>query len=745
MDASIMPTTYALSAAQTEIWLAQQLHPDSPVYNIAQYTVIEGAIDATVFEAALRQVIDEADTLRLQFIDSDDGLRQRIGAPAWSMPVLDLTAKADPQAAAQAWMRTDYQQPVNLMQGPLFCYALLKVAPAQWMWYQRYHHIIMDGLGQYLIAQRVAHVYSAMCAGGEPKPCALGSVLKLLNSDAQYQTSAQRERDEAYWLKHCANWPEPTTLASRAASALQHRLRQTAYVATQALGDAASDVSQLAQLLTAALAAYLHRLTGAQDVVLGFPVTARLGTDRHIPGTLAHDISLRFTVQPEMNLSSLLQQAAQIQRGFRYQRYPSEALRRRLGLPPGQALFGAAVNVMPFDYDLSFDGYPSTNHNLLNGPVDDLMLGVYWTPNNSQCRIDFNANPACYTAEELEAHQRRFVRFVQALAADATRPICGFDLLDAEERHRLLVEWNATQQDYPAHQCIHQLFEAQVERTFEATALVYEDQALSYAELNAQANRLAHELIGLGVKPDARVAICVERSPAMVVGLLAILKAGGGYVPLDPAYPGERLAHILEDAAPEIVLADASGRAALGEVALADRTVLDPNTLPEQAETNPSVPALTSRHLAYVIYTSGSTGMPKGVMVHHQGVVRLVRNTDYVQVEPEACFAFASNMAFDATTFEIWAPLLNGARIEVIDRDILLSPSALACKLKQSRVTILFLTTALFNQVAREQVDAFSDLHYLLFGGDDLPPANRAGRSLVKFVFGEEDEHEEAL
>ncbi|MCG1055176.1 amino acid adenylation domain-containing protein, partial [Mycetohabitans sp. B5] len=296
------------------------------------------------------------------------------------------------------------------------------------------------------------------------------------------------------------------------------------------------------------------------------------------------------------------------------------------------------------------------------------------------------------------------------------------NVLPANERTLLLETWNATQQDYPAHQCIHQLFEAQVERTPQAPALVVEERTLSYAQLNAQANRLAHQLIELGVKPDARVAICVERSPAMVVGLLAILKAGGAYVPLDPSYPGERLAHILTDAAPDIVLADAVGRAALGEATLASRTVLDPHVLPARADTNPSVLALTSRHLAYVIYTSGSTGVPKGVMVHHQGVVRLVRNTDYIKVEPGAVFALASNLAFDATTFEIWAPLLNGARIEVIERETLLSPATLARKLKQSGVTVLFLTTALFNQMVKEKVEAFSDLHYLLFGGENADP-----------------------
>ncbi|WP_041754829.1 non-ribosomal peptide synthetase [Mycetohabitans rhizoxinica] len=717
---AISLTTYPLSSAQTEIWLAQQLHSGSPVYNIAQYTVIEGAIDPTVFEAALRQVIDEADSLRLQFVESEAGLRQRIGSPAWSMPVLNLTAEAESQAVAQAWMRTDYEEPVDLMQGPLFQYALLKVAPKQWIWYQRYHHIMMDGYGAVLIAQRVAQVYSALCAEREPAPCTFGSVLKLLESDAQYRASAQREKDEAYWLKHCAHWPVPATLAGRAAPALQHRLRQTAYLATQALGDAASDVGRLAQFLTAALATYLHRMTRAQDVALGLPVTARLGANRHIPGVVSNTVPLRFTFEAKMTLASLLQQATQIQRGFRYQRYPSEALRRKLELMPGQALFGATVNVMPFDYDLSFDGYPSSNHNLLNGPVEDLMLAVYWTPDNPQLRIDFDVNPACYTAEELEAHRCRFVRFMQALAADVTQPIGEIDLLDTEERHRLLIEWNATQQDYPAHQCIHQLFEAQVEHTPEAMALVYEEQTLSYAELNARANRLAHQLIELGVMPDARVAICVQRSPAMVVGLLAILKAGGAYVPLDPSYPGERLAHILADAAPNIVLADAAGRAALGGAALTDRTVLDPNWLPAQAETNPVVPDLASRHLAYVIYTSGSTGMPKGVMVEHRSIARLVINNGYLDVGAADRVALAANPAFDASTFEVWAPLLNGAAAVVISRDTVLNPAAFAQTLQEQRISILWLTVGLFNQLFIELGPVFPQLKALIVGGDAL-------------------------
>ncbi|MCG1042710.1 amino acid adenylation domain-containing protein, partial [Mycetohabitans sp. B8] len=724
MSACVTPfVTYPLSAAQTEIWLAQQLHPDSPVFNIAQYTVIEGAVEPALFEAAVRWVIGEADSLRLQFVVSDKGLRQSISSPEASVPLLDFSAQADPQAAAEAWMRTDYERPVDILRGPLFQYALLKVAPERFISYQRSHHIIMDGYGGALIAQRVAQVYSAMCAGIEPPPCAFGSVQQLLESNARYQTSAQRARDEAYWLKRCTAWPEPATLASRSAPALQHRLRQTTYLAAQAVGNYASDAGQLAQLLTAALAAYLYRMTGAQDVVLGFPVTARLGADRHIPGTFANAVPLRFTVHPEMTLSSLMQQAAQeIRRGFRYQRYPSEALRRKLGLAPGQLLFSTSVNVMPFDYDLSFGEHASTNHNLLNGPVEDLMLGVYPLPDSSQVRIDFNANPACYSMEELVAYQRRFVQFLETLAADATQPIGSVELLDAKERRQLLVEWNTTQQAYPAHRCIHQLFEAQAEHTPEATALVYEDQTLSYAQLNAQANRLAHRLIELGVQPDARVAICVERSPAMVVGLLAILKAGGAYVPLDPAYPSERLAHILADATPDIVLADAAGRAALGEAALAERTVLDPDALPNRAHTNPSVPGLTARHLAYVIYTSGSTGTPKGVMVEHQSLTNLysaLQQAVFAHCPIHARVGLNASIVFDASLQSVLS-LLNGCALAPIPQHIRSDGAALLQWLAATNIDVLDCTPLQLEMLLSADLLKHPRALTLLVGGESI-------------------------
>ncbi|WP_338861220.1 amino acid adenylation domain-containing protein [Mycetohabitans rhizoxinica] len=309
---------------------------------------------------------------------------------------------------------------------------------------------------------------------------------------------------------------------------------------------------------------------------------------------------------------------------------------------------------------------------------------------------------------------------------DAEIPAGRLNLLPSAERELLLHTWNATQRDYPSHSCIHQLFEAQVERTPDATALVYEDQTLSYAQLNAQANRLAHQLIKLGVKPETRVAICVERSLAMLVGLLAILKAGGAYVPLDPAYPAERLATILADAAPTIVLADAAGRVALGDAALASRTVLDPNALPALADTNPSVPDLTSRHLAYVIYTSGSTGRPKGVMVQHQGIGNLVMAIAQTLelTEQDRMLQFAP-LSFDTSVEEIFTPLTQGAAV-VLRTDAWLTGGQRFWTLCQAnRVSVVDLPVQFWAQLTQEKAPVADGVRAILIGGDALSASAR--------------------
>ena len=315
-------------------------------------------------------------------------------------------------------------------------------------------------------------------------------------------------------------------------------------------------------------------------------------------------------------------------------------------------------------------------------------------------------------------------------AAEVRSGKSGLELhqLSAAQRAQLLLGFNDTQVAYPSDRCVHELFEAQVARTPEAIALVYEDRQMSYGELNAHANRLARRLIAQGIGTDDRVAICLPRGLEMVVGLLGILKAGGAYVPLDPSYPAQRLAYLLEDSAPVALLTQAALRARLPAsdvpvlvLELADEISINAG----EPEDNPDARArgLSSRHLAYVIYTSGSTGLPlrRGVMIEHARA-SLVINNCYAHITTADCVAHCANPAFDASTWEIWSALLNGAKLLIVPQAVLLDPEYFRRALIDGGTTALWLTVGLFNEYLNVIDVALGRLQYLLIGGDTLDP-----------------------
>jgi amino acid adenylation domain-containing protein len=294
--------------------------------------------------------------------------------------------------------------------------------------------------------------------------------------------------------------------------------------------------------------------------------------------------------------------------------------------------------------------------------------------------------------------------------------------LTKQEKHQILVEWNNTTVDYPQHLCIHELFAAEVEKTPDNIAVVFDGQKLTYQQLNYQANKVAHYLQSLGVGTEVLVGISVERSLEMIVGLLGILKAGAAYLPLDPTYPKERISFMLADSQVQVLLTQQKFVQGFAESG-AKTVCLDQDweLIDRQNQENPTS-NVTSENLAYVIYTSGSTGTPKGVPVPHRAVNRLVCNTNYVQFTTTDRTAQASNTSFDAATFEIWGSLLHGATLVGVPQNVLLSPLDFASYISEQKINILFLTTALFNQLANIVPQAFKDLRYLLFGGEAVDP-----------------------
>jgi amino acid adenylation domain-containing protein len=318
--------------------------------------------------------------------------------------------------------------------------------------------------------------------------------------------------------------------------------------------------------------------------------------------------------------------------------------------------------------------------------------------------------------------QQHYQQLLEAIVAAPETPLADLPLVTDEERRQLVEEWGANRVEYPREATIPELFARQVALRPDAIAVTGEGQPLSYRELDARANQLAHRLRRLGVGPDVLVGLCMGRSVEMVVGILGILKAGGAYVPLDPTYPQERLAFMLKDAGLRLLVAQERMLAGLpahaAHMVCVDRDWASISAEPSQA---PAV-NVTAENLAYVIYTSGSTGKPKGVAVPHRAVVRLVSNTDYAPLGPDDVVAQVSNSSFDAATFELWGALLNGGRLVIITKDVVLTPAEFAKELDRHGVTTLFLTTALFNLVARHAPRAFSKLRHLLFGGEAVEP-----------------------
>ncbi|KAG0293381.1 hypothetical protein BGZ96_002907 [Linnemannia gamsii] len=490
--------------------------------------------------------------------------------------------------------------------------------------------------------------------------------------------------------------------------------------------------ASLFMVLHAALASLLTRLGADTDIPIGSPIAGP--TDEaadELANFFVNTLVLRTDTSGNPSFSKLLQQArktclaAYAHHDLQFERLVEvlNPVRSTAHHPLFQVLLALQSNVQPpFDFSgahLRVEDVAST--------VTPFDLSFYFNQTPDELGLEGTIEYATdlFDRQTIAQLAQRLVSLLEAIAQNPDQPIGGIELLDAAERQQLLVEWNATEREYPAQHCIHQLFEEQVECTPHATALVYEDQVLSYAELNAHANRLAHQLIELGVQPDARVAICVERSPAMVIGLLAILKAGGAYVPLDPVYPGERLMHILADAAPSILLADAAGRAALGETALASLTVLDPNRLSESATSNPHISALTPHHLAYIIYTSGSTGKPKGVMIEHTQITRLFDATEaWYHFDQNDTWCLFHSFAFDVSVWELWGALRHGGKLVLVPHFITRSPQEFYRLVCEQGVTVLNQTPSAFKPLisSQAQSELRDRLRYVIFAGEALEP-----------------------
>ncbi|MET9617094.1 non-ribosomal peptide synthase/polyketide synthase [Kitasatospora indigofera] len=684
----------SLTAAQREIWLAEQRSRTAvPGYRVGECLEIHGPVDPESFETALRRVVDEVDALHVSFVDDGEGPRQVVRETwDWAPAHLDLSGAPAPRAAAMEWMERDLARPLDLASDPLFGHALIRLSPTEFLWYLNYHHIVLDALSSALVRQRVGEVYSALAAGAPVPPSAFGSLRDLVDSDAAYRSSADFAADRAYWTERFADRPAPTRLAHRSPTDpnLALRLREERELRRpDALRAAAGRAGvRWSRLVIAATALYAHRLTGTQDVVLALPVTARRSAGRDlmsVPGTMSNVVPLRLAVRPDMRWCDLVGQVArEVDAAVAHERYRSEDLLRDLGAPGSTGTaFPLIVNIMAFNSRPGFGGHPAAVRHFVSGSTTDLAVWVFDYRDGNPPLLRLHGAPEAYGDDDLASHQERLLALFDTVAdCDPDDLVGRIGLLAAEEERELLALGTGPVAEGPV-ESLPELFRAQVRVTPDAVAVVGPEASLTYAELDVRANRLAHALIARGAGPERLVAVALPRSAELVVAVLAVLKTGAAYVPVDPEYPAARIGYLLDDARPVLVVTDACTRDRLPEPGAELLVVDDPGTaaLVEGCPAADPQVAVDPEHPAYVIYTSGSTGRPKGVPATHGGLLNLFADQQRTMYPPllkerqRLRVALTTSVSFDASWNQLLA-LFAGHELHVLHHATWTDPDA---------------------------------------------------------------------
>ncbi|HBL30245.1 MAG TPA: non-ribosomal peptide synthetase, partial [Acidobacteria bacterium] len=741
-----------LSFAQQQLWLIDQIDPGGAAYNVASPMRLTGPVAPGLLARIFAEIVRRHEVLRTGFAHRPGGPVQEIASPSdpAALPPLDLVdvshlppARAEEEALRLT--RADARRPFDLRRPPLLRLTLVRLAERHHLLLMTMHHIVSDGWSFSVLVREISALYAAFSEG---RPSPLPALPVQYADFAVWQRNRLHSEEVAaqlaYWRGQLAGAPPVLTLATdRPRPVLPaHRGGRRPLALSPALSAAVRELCTRRgatpfMALLAAWAVLLGRHAGQDDMVLGVPVAGRNREEiEGLIGFFVNTLALRIRLQPDdageprASFSGLLDRVRrETLDAFAHQDLPFERLveellpERNPSHPPIYQVLFALQNAPPSH--LALPGLSLEQLDVESGTAKlDLTLSLGEHSSGFGGTLEYDADlfdPT--TAERWIGH---FTVLLEALVADPGVAVAEAPILQPAELHQIRLEWNDTGSAFPRDASLPELFAA-VARAWpqEPAILAADGAAWTYDRLDEAASRLAEHLRSLGVTAETAVGLALERSPELIVGALAILKAGGFYVPLDAGYPDERLRFMLADTGARIILVHEPTHeriATLGEARLVEAHRWAELPLPTGGR-NAAGARLPAESLAYVIYTSGSTGRPKGVAVSHRAVARLVRATSYMRPGPGDRTGNAASISFDAATWEIWGPLLNGAAAVVIAHDTVLSPAALAATLREQKVTSLFLTTALFAKMAREEPAAFAGLHDLLFGGEAADPA----------------------
>ncbi|HEX8141334.1 MAG TPA: amino acid adenylation domain-containing protein [Pyrinomonadaceae bacterium] len=740
-----------LSFAQQRLWFLNQMEPDSSAYNLRRAVRIIGTLNLEALQQTLDALVERHEALRTNFqVVGGNPVQVIAENRSLEMAVVDLRAQPRDETEIENFLRAESQRAFNLSEDLLIRATLLRLREDEHILLIVMHHIVSDLWSNSILLRDFAALYESLSTGRPAAAAALGEL------PIQYADFAVWQRDWlqgevldeqlSYWKQQLGGHDSATELPTdhprppirsfrgeRLYSIFPVPLLESLRALSRREG------VTLYMTLLAAFQALLYRYTGEEEITVGSPIANRTRAELEgVVGFFLNTLVLRTNLSGDPTFTELLRRVREVALGaYAHQDLPFEKLVEELQLErklERNPLFNIAVNIpnthlpvlelpgltlVPLEFDMKTAKF-------------DLTLFMEELPQGLKLYLEYSTD--LFEPTTIKRLMGHFQTLLEAVTRHPELRLSELPVLTEAERGRLLVEWNETATPYPAGQCVHHLFEAQVESSPEAVAIVCEEGQMTYDELNRKANQLAHYLRGKGTGPEALVGILVERSPEMVLGLLGILKAGSAYVALDPVYPVERLSLMIKDAGIRVLITQ---ERLLEKLPVHEAEVIcldtDWSEISEESAANLESEAGPD-NLAYVAYTSGSTGVPKGVMISHRNIVRLVKNTGYASLTADEVFLQFAPASFDASTFEIWGSLLNGARLAVFPACAGAVPSLeeLGRFIRQYGVTTLWLTAGLFHLMVENRLEDLRGVRQLLAGGDVLSPAHaeRAVREL---------------
>jgi amino acid adenylation domain-containing protein len=725
---------FPLSFAQQRLWFLDQLEPGNTAYNLSQTIRLVGKLNVIAFQQSLNEIVRRHEVLRTTFITIDGQPQQAIASFLdLHLPIVDLGGLPEKsrEQEVQHLATAETMQPFSLAQGPLLRVTLLKLGVEEHVLLVTMHHIISDGWSIGVLIQELATIYTAYDRGKiSPLP---ELPIQYVDFTLWQQQWLQKEvlADQLhYWQKQLTDAPVLQLPTDRPRSALRSSRGATqSLVLPQSLSEALKVFSLRSEVtlfmtLLAAFQTLLYRYTGEQDICVGSPIANRNHSEtEQLIGFFVNTLVLRTNLGGNPQFSELLQRVREVTLGaYAHQDLPFEQLvevlqpQRDLSYQPLFQVMFVLQNSPESDLEL-----PGLSINTLEIEGDtalfDLTLSIEDSEQGLVGALEYNTD--LFDASTITRMLSHFQTLLEAIALNPEQKVSDLPLLSTPERQQLLITWNQNQVLYPQNRCIHHLFEAQVELTPDAVAVVFESHYLTYQELNQRSNCLAHHLKGLGVGPEVLVGLCIERSIEMVVAILAILKAGGAYLPLDPVYPQERLAFMLTDTQAPVLLTQKHLLTKFNHDSHLVCIDTDWQKISQNQQENP-ITEIQSENLAYVIYTSGSTGRPKGVQIPHKALSNfLIAMKQSPGITEEDTLLAVTNVSFDIAALEVFLPLIVGARLVIANRGIASDGIRLLATLTDSKATIMQATPATWQLLLAAGWDSNYQLK-ILCGGEAL-------------------------